>query len=93
MSVPDAVPPSSGVHQHGLKQGSLLLSIYGYAPYPGKMLNNNEGVQNGLILLAAECLYLACFLKTMGHEVFENVYIIVSDPLFPTKMKIVELCV
>ena len=29
----------------------------------------------------------------MGHEVFENVYIIVSDPLFPTKMKIVELCV
>lgn len=72
MSVPDAVPPSSGVHQHGLKQGSLLLSIYGYAPYPGKMLNNNEGVHNGFILLAAECLSLACFLKTMGHELLKT---------------------
>ena len=32
-------------------------------------------------------------LEDNGPRAFENVYIIVSDPLFPTKMKIVELCV
>ena len=40
MSAPEISAPPNDSNGSSLKQSSLLLSIYGYAPYPGKCVSS-----------------------------------------------------
>ena len=42
MSASELVSPSDGVNENSSKQGSLLLSIYGYAPCHGKLITTRS---------------------------------------------------
>lgn len=54
MSAQEMASPSREANEKSLKQGSLLLSIYGYAPCHGKLIK--RVLHHNTTLVAGSCL-------------------------------------